>query len=227
MSRARQLLDELGIEIDPQLYSLALTHRSYAYENGGLPHNERLEFLGDSVLGVVVTEYLYRTYPDFPEGRLAKLRAAVVNAQSLAAVARELHLGDELLLGRGEVTTGGADKASILADSLEALFGAVLISCGRDAADRLLRHLFDPLVSQAVTVGAGLDWKTSLQEICAERDLGLPSYRITETGPDHDKRFTAVAVVGEQSFAAGNGRSKKQAEQQAAEAAFVALTAAD
>lgn len=225
MSRARQLLDELGVEIDPQLYTLALTHRSYAYEHGGLPHNERLEFLGDSVLGVVVTEYLYRTYPDFPEGRLAKLRAAVVNAQSLAAVARELQLGDELLLGRGEITTGGADKASILADSLEALFGAVLISCGRDAADRLLHHLFDPLVNQAVTVGAGLDWKTSLQEICAEQELGLPSYRITETGPDHDKRFTAVAVVGAQSFAPGHGRSKKQAEQQAAEAAFAALAA--
>lgn len=225
MSRAQRLLEELGIEIDPQLYSLALTHRSYAYENGGLPHNERLEFLGDSVLGVVVTEHLYRTYPDFPEGRLAKLRAAVVNAQSLAAVARDLQLGDELLLGRGEITTGGSDKASILADSLEALFGAVLISNGRDAADRLLHHLFDPLVDQAVTIGAGLDWKTSLQEICAERDLGLPGYRITETGPDHDKRFTAVAVVREQAFAPGNGRSKKQAEQRAAEAAFLALTA--
>ncbi len=223
MSRTRRLLEELGIEIDPQLYSLALTHRSYAYENGGLPHNERLEFLGDSVLGVVVTEYLYRTYPDFPEGRLAKLRAAVVNAQSLASVARELRLGEELLLGRGEITTGGADKASILADSLEALFGAVLISNGRDAADRLLHRLFDPLVDKAVTVGAGLDWKTSLQEICADRDLGLPGYRITETGPDHDKRFTAVAVVGEQTFAPGHGRSKKQAEQQAAEAAFLAL----
>ncbi len=223
MSRTRRLLEELGIEIDPQLYSLALTHRSYAYENGGLPHNERLEFLGDSVLGVVVTEYLYRTYPDFPEGRLAKLRAAVVNAQSLASVARELRLGEELLLGRGEITTGGADKASILADSLEALFGAVLISNGRDAADRLLHRLFDPLVDKAVTVGAGLDWKTSLQEICADRDLGLPGYRITETGPDHDKRFTAVAMVGEQTFAPGHGRSKKQAEQQAAEAAFLAL----
>lgn len=226
MSRTRQLLEELGIELDPQLYTLALTHRSYAYENGGLPHNERLEFLGDSVLGVVVTEYLYRTYPDFPEGRLAKLRAAVVNSQSLAAVARDLQLGEELLLGRGEITTGGADKASILADSLEALFGAVLISGGRDAADRLLHHLFDPLVNQAVTVGAGLDWKTSLQEICAERELGIPGYRITETGPDHDKRFTAIAVVGEQSFAPGHGRSKKQAEQQAAEAAFTALAAA-
>lgn len=227
MSRARQLLDELGIELDPQLHTLALTHRSYAYENGGLPHNERLEFLGDAVLGVVVTEYLYRTYPDLPEGRLAKLRAAVVNAQSLAEVARQLELGSELLLGRGEITTGGADKASILADALEAFFGAVLISNGRDAADTLLHHIFDTLVDAAATVGAGLDWKTSLQELCAELELGLPAYRITETGPDHDKRFTAIAVVGEQRFAPGEGRSKKQAEQQAAEAAFAALTAAD
>ncbi len=225
MSRARQLLSELGIELDPQLYSLALTHRSYAYENGGLPHNERLEFLGDAVLGVVVTEYLYRTYPDLPEGRLAKLRAAVVNSQSLAMVASGLGLGDELLLGRGETVTGGREKPSILADALEALFGAVLISCGRDAADLLLHHIFDPLVDQAATVGAGLDWKTSLQEVCAELDLGLPGYRIAESGPDHDKRFTAIAVVGDRSFSPGEGRSKKQAEQQAAEAAFQALTA--
>ncbi len=225
MTSARQLFEQLGIELDPELYQLALTHRSYAYENGGLPHNERLEFLGDSVLGVVVTEYLYRTFPDLPEGRLAKLRAAVVNAQSLADVARDLHLGNEILLGRGETSTGGADKASILADSLEAVFGAVLISAGRDAADKLLHHIFDPLVDQAATVGAGLDWKTSLQEICAQLEIGLPTYRVTETGPDHDKRFTAVAVVGDRSFAAGRGRSKKQAEQHAAEAAFVALTA--
>ncbi len=225
MSRARQLLEELGIDLDPQLYTLALTHRSYAYENGGLPHNERLEFLGDAVLGVVVTEYLYRTFPDLPEGRLAKLRAAVVNSQSLAKVAKELGLGEELLLGRGETVTGGRQKPSILADSLEALFGAVLISCGRDAADRLLHHIFDPLVDQAQTMGAGLDWKTSLQEVCAELDLGLPGYRVSETGPDHDKRFTAVAVVGPHTFGPGEGRSKKQAEQQAAEAAFLALTA--
>lgn len=224
MTSARQLFEQLGIDMDPELYQLALTHRSYAYENGGLPHNERLEFLGDSVLGVVVTEYLYRTFPDLPEGRLAKLRAAVVNAQSLADVARDLNLGSEILLGRGETSTGGADKASILADSLEAVFGAVLISAGRDAADKLLHHIFDPLVDQAATVGAGLDWKTSLQEICAQLEIGLPSYRVTETGPDHDKRFTAVAVVGDRSFAAGRGRSKKQAEQHAAESAFVALT---
>ncbi len=227
MSRARELLSELGIEIDPQLYQLALTHRSYAYENGGLPHNERLEFLGDAVLGVVVTEYLYRTFPDLPEGRLAKLRAAVVNSHSLADVAGSLGLGDELLLGRGEITTGGNRKSSILADSLEALFGAVLISAGPAAADRLLHHLFDPLVDNAATVGAGLDWKTSLQELCARLELGLPWYFISETGPDHDKRFEAVAVVGDARFEPGHGRSKKQAEQRAAEAAFRQLSPAD
>lgn len=210
--------------MDPQLYRLALTHRSYAYENGGLPHNERLEFLGDAVLGVVVTEFLYRAYPDLPEGRLAKLRAAVVNANSLAEVARSLDLGSEILLGKGELTTGGHDKSSILADSLEALFGAVLISAGRDGADRLLHHLFDPLVRTAARMGAGLDWKTSLQELCASLDAGVPGYRVTESGPDHDKRFEAVAVVDDRTFPPGNGRSKKQAEQGAAKAAFAELS---
>ncbi|MCC6496274.1 MAG: ribonuclease III, partial [Propionibacteriaceae bacterium] len=128
--RALELIQELGIDLDPQLYWLALTHRSYAYENGGLPHNERLEFLGDSVLGVVVTEFLYRSFPDLPEGRLAKLRAAVVNAHSLADVARSLDLGSQILLGKGELSTGGSNKSSILADSFEALLGAVLISSG-------------------------------------------------------------------------------------------------
>lgn len=224
-SRALQLIEQLGIDLDPQLFQLAMTHRSYAYENGGLPHNERLEFLGDAVLGVVVTEYLYRTYPDLPEGRLAKLRAAVVNAHSLADVARGLGLGSQLLLGRGEQSTGGQDKSSILADSLEAFLGSVLISAGRDAADRLIRHLFDPLVSQAAGLGAGLDWKTSLQELAAEREFGVVSYRISESGPDHDKRFDAIAVVAGSSYDPGHGTSKKQAEQGAAEHAFIALTA--
>lgn len=222
--RAQRLLNELGIDLDPQLFGLAMTHRSYAYENGGLPHNERLEFLGDAVLGVVVTEHLYRTYPDLPEGRLAKLRAAVVNSHSLADVARDLDLGAEIRLGRGEQTTGGNDKSSILADSLEAFLGAVLISCGRDCADRLIRHLFDPLVTEAAALGAGLDWKTSLQELCAERELGPVSYQITESGPDHDKRFDAVAVVAGDRFEAGHGTSKKQAEQGAAEHAFRTIT---
>jgi ribonuclease III len=224
-SRALQLIEQLGIDLDPQLFRLAMTHRSYAYEHGGLPNNERLEFLGDSVLGVVVTEHLYRAYPELPEGRLAKLRAAVVNAHSLADVSRELQLGAQILLGRGEEATGGADKSSILADVLEAFLGAVLISAGRDAADRLIRHLFDPLVTEAAALGAGLDWKTSLQELAADRDLGPVSYQITESGPDHDKRFEAAAVIAGQTYDHGQGTSKKQAEQGAAEHAFVALSA--
>ncbi len=222
-SRALELIEQLGIQMDPQLYRLAMTHRSFAYENGGLPHNERLEFLGDSVLGIVVTEFLYRTYPDLPEGRLAKLRAAVVNAHSLADVARALDLGSQILLGKGELTTGGRDKSSILADSLEALLGAVLIAAGRDGADALVHHLFDPLVVQAAELGAGLDWKTSLQEYAANNGLGSPSYRVTETGPDHDKRFAAVAIVGNRAYEPGAGTSKKQAEQRAAENAFTTL----
>jgi len=222
-SRALELIEQLGIQMDPQLYRLALTHRSFAYENGGLPHNERLEFLGDSVLGVVVTEFLYRSYPDLPEGRLAKLRAAVVNAHSLADVARSLDLGSQILLGKGELSTGGHDKSSILADTLEALLGAVLISAGRDGADLLIHTLFDPLVVQAAELGAGLDWKTSLQEYAANNDLGAPSYRVTETGPDHDKRFAAIAIVANRAFEPGAGTSKKQAEQRAAENAFIAL----
>lgn len=218
------MIEQLEIDLDPQLLTLALTHRSYAYENGGLPHNERLEFLGDAVLGVVVTEFLYRSFPDLPEGRLAKLRAAVVNAHSLADVARSLDLGDELLLGKGELATGGHDKSSILADAFEALLGAVLISSGRDAADRLVHHLFDPLVLDAAAMGAGLDWKTSLQELAAETDLGSPSYRVTESGPDHDKRFEAVAIVANHAYPAGNGTSKKQAEQGAARNAFESIT---
>ncbi len=222
--RALELIEQLGIKLDPQLFELALTHRSFAYENGGLPHNERLEFLGDSVLGVVVTEFLYRQFPDLPEGRLAKLRAAVVNAHSLAEVARSLDLGSQIRLGKGELATGGQDKSSILADSLEALLGAVLISSGRDAADALVHSLFDPLVLRAAALGAGLDWKTSLQELAADHDLGGPSYRVTETGPDHDKRFEAVAIVGNRAYPPGSGTSKKQAEQGAAKNAFTAIT---
>jgi ribonuclease-3 len=142
-------------------------------------------------------------------------------------VARDLDLGSTILLGRGEQTTGGADKSSILADSLEAFLGAVLMSAGRDAADRLIRHLFDPLVAEAAALGAGLDWKTSLQELAAERDLGVVGYRITESGPDHDKRFEAVAVVAGATYAPGQGTSKKQAEQGAAQHAFNALVSPD
>ncbi|MEU8036141.1 ribonuclease III [Streptosporangium sp. NPDC049078] len=210
----------LLVRLDVAILERALTHRSYAYENGGLPTNERLEFLGDSVLGLVVTDTLYRNHPDLPEGQLAKLRAAVVNMRALADVARTLGLGRFLRLGRGEEGTGGRDKSSILADTLEALIGAVYVNRGLDEAFRVVHLLFDPLITRSASLGAGLDWKTSLQELTASESLGVPEYHVEESGPDHAKSFTAVVRVGGEGYGSGAGRSKKEAEQQAAEAAW-------
>ena len=214
-----------GPDLDPELLELALTHRSYAYENGGLPTNERLEFLGDSVLGVIITETLYRTHPDLSEGRLAKLRAAVVNARALAEVARTVGLGPHIRLGKGEESTGGHDKASILADTVEAVIGAAYLTGGFENAGRLIHLLFDPMLEAAAALGAGLDWKTSLQELCAEHDLGVPSYVIEDDGPDHMKTFTAQVRVGDTLYGNGVGRSKKEAEQAAAETAYGEIAA--
>jgi ribonuclease-3 len=212
--------------LDPELLVLALTHRSYAYENGGLPPNERLEFLGDAVLGLVVTDHLYRRHPDLPEGQLAKLRASVVNMMALAGVARDLGdggLGAHLLLGRGEELTGGRDKASILADGLEAMIGAVYLAHGIDVARGLVHRLFDPLLEAAPLKGAGLDWKTSLQELTAAQGLGVPEYRVDDEGPDHRKEFTATVYVGGRGLGSGGGKTKKEAEQKAAAAAYTTL----
>jgi ribonuclease-3 len=225
---AAWLRDVLGVELPPDLLVLALTHRSYAYENGGLPTNERLEFLGDSVLGLVVTDELYRSQPGLPEGQLAKLRASVVNMTSLARVARRLGdggMGPHLLLGRGEEATGGRDKDSILADALEALIGAIHLGRGLSAAGEIVHRLFDPLLVEAATRGAGLDWKTSLQELGAARGLGAPSYVVEDDGPDHAKTFTAAVVLAGAVHGTGTGRTKKAAEQEAAEAAWRALSA--
>ena len=222
------LLAALGVELDEELLTLALTHRSFAYENGGLPTNERLEFLGDSVLGVVVTERLYRDHPDLPEGQLAKLRASVVNMHALAGVATHLSpggLGVHLYLGRGEELTGGRTKTSILADATEALIGAVYLEHGLETARSVVHRLFDSLLQAAPLLGAGLDWKTSLQELTAAADLGVPEYRIAEEGPDHSKLFTTTAVVGGRSLGSGDGRTKKEAEQKAAQLAWRTLTA--
>jgi ribonuclease-3 len=222
------LLASLGVKISEELLTLALTHRSYAYENGGLPTNERLEFLGDSVLSIVITERLYRDHPELPEGQLAKLRASVVNMHALAGVATTLGddgLGAHLYLGRGEELTGGREKASILADATEALIGAVYLEHGLDTARELVHRLFDALLQGAPLLGAGLDWKTSLQELTASADLGVPEYRITEDGPDHLKEFTATAVVAGRDLGSGVGRTKKEAEQKAAELAWRTLTA--
>jgi len=215
-----QLESLAQVRIDHDLLERALTHRSYAYENGGLPTNERLEFLGDSVLGVIVTETLYRAYPDLAEGQLAKLRAAVVNMRALADVSRALGLGEFIKLGRGEESTGGRDKSSILADGLEALIGAVYVDGGLVAATGLVHRLFDELIDDAARLGAGLDWKTSLQELTASQLLGVPYYEVTESGPDHEKTFEAAVRLGGSVFGSGSGRSKKEAEQQAAEEAW-------
>jgi ribonuclease-3 len=216
-----------GLVLDPELLGRALTHRSFAYENGGLPTNERLEFLGDSVLGVVITTALFNDHPDLPEGQLAKLRASVVNMRALAEVARGLGpagLGPYLLLGKGEETTGGRDKASILADTLEALIGAIYLQHGLDTTAKVIHRLFDPLMAEAACRGAALDWKTSLQELTASLGLGVPEYRVEEAGPDHAKIFTAWAVVAGARYGGSEGRSKKEAEQRAAAAAWRELS---
>ncbi|RZQ64747.1 ribonuclease III [Amycolatopsis suaedae] len=221
------LLEALGVTLDPELLTLALRHRSFAYENGGLAPNERLEFLGDAVLGLVVTDHLYRTHPELPEGQLAKLRASVVNMHALAGVARGLGeggLGAHLLLGKGEEMTGGRDKASILADGLEAVIGAAYFEHGIDTARALVHRLFDGLLAEAPLRGAGLDWKTSLQELTASSGLGVPEYRVEDTGPDHRKEFKATVLVGGRSLGYGEGTTKKEAEQKAAETAYRALS---
>jgi len=220
-----ELRHALGAPIMLTSLERALTHRSYAYEHGGLPTNERLEFLGDSVLGLVVTDTLFRGYPSLPEGQLAKFRAAVVQMRALAEVARELSLGSYIRLGRGEEVTGGRNKSSILADTLEAVIGAVYIDCGLDEASALVHRLFDAVIVRSARLGAGLDWKTSLQELTAAQTLGVPDYKVEESGPDHQKSFRAVVIVGGRELGSGEGRSKKEAEQQAAEAAWNTLNA--
>ncbi|MGA9493488.1 MAG: ribonuclease III [Mycobacterium sp.] len=220
------LFDALGVELDDDLLTLALTHRSYAYEHGGLKTNERLEFLGDAVLGVTVTHHLYHRHPDCPESDLAKMRAGVVNTQALARVARGLTdkgLGAHLLLGRGELKSGGTEKSSILADSLEALLGAIYLQHGMDVTQDVILRLFNELLDE----GGLLDWKTSLQELAAARSLGAVSYEVTSTGPDHLREFTAVVIVRDTPYGSGIGRTKKEAEQKAAEKAVEALTQLD
>jgi len=213
----------LGIEIDPDLLQLALTHRSYAYENGGLAHNERLEFLGDSILGQAVTVMLYTENPDLDEGELAKRRASLVSSVALAEIAVGIDLGSHILLGRGEELTGGRQKSSILADCVEALIGAAYLSAGTDAATALVLRLIAPLLADPDRFGAAMDPKTSLQELSTRTGRGLPVYEVSDSGPDHSKRFHATVVVGGTPVASGDGSSKKQAEMAAALAAWAVL----
>ncbi len=224
---AKALLGRLGVSIDPEFLVLSLTHRSFAYEAGGLPTNERLEFLGDSVLGVVVTDKLYRDHPDLPEGDLAKMRAACVSQRALAQIAREIRLGECILLGKGETATGGSDKDSILCDAFEAVLGAVYMSHGIEASRDLVLRLVGPALERAASTGAGLDWKTSLQEASAERGLGVPVYEVAGEGPDHSRMFVATVVLSGEPRGSGKGSAKKYAEQAAAEEAYLSLTSAD
>lgn len=207
----------------PELLELALTHRSHAFEAGGLPTNERLEFLGDAVLGLVVTDLIFTAYPEASEGRLAKIRAAVVNSPSLAHLARGLALGDHVRLGRGEEQSGGRDKDSILADTMEAILGAFYVDQGMAATVELVTRLFTDLLEEVATRRESLDHKTSLQELTAAELSSLPTYELTEEGPDHEKRFTAAVTVGGEMLGRGSGRSKKEAEQEAAGEALAVL----
>ncbi|MEI7641777.1 MAG: ribonuclease III [Actinobacteria bacterium] len=219
-----QLAEKLGISVRLDLLDLALTHRSFAYESGGLPTNERMEFLGDSVLGLVVTEALYERFPDLDESRLSPLRSGVVNMRALAQIARDLKLGENLKIGKGEENTGGRDKNSILADAFEALVGAIYLDHGYEVTTAVVLRLMEGVIAEAVERGAGLDGKTALQELVAAAGFGVPEYQISESGPDHDKDFVAVVIVNGKTFPPGSGKSKREAEQIAARVAFEELS---
>jgi ribonuclease-3 len=208
----------------PSLLHQALSHRSWCGEQNGAPSNERLEFLGDAVLGLVVADRVYRHYPDLAEGQLAKIRSAVVNARVLAEVAIELGVGEVLLLGRGEETSGGRGKASILADALEALIGAVYLDAGWDPASRLVLRLVGDRIARAALEPDGFDHKSQLQELAARRSDGPPRYVVVGSGPDHDRHYVAQVYLGDALWGTGTGSSKKDAQQRAARDAFDVLT---
>jgi len=223
----RPLVESLGVEVSPEILVVALTHSSYAYEHGG-GDNERLEFLGDAVVGQAITAALYHRFPDLPEGELAKRRASIVSTHALAEVARSISLGEFLRLGRGEELTGGRDKPSLLADALEALIGAVFLDLGPGPANTLVDRLMGAFVEDADRRSESSDPKTSLQEWAAKASLGVPRYNIKDDGPDHQKVFTADVYLdgfpGTNSAAGrGTGSSKKAAELAAASVALQAI----
>lgn len=211
------------IALDAEIAVTALTHRSFAFENGGVPHNERLEFLGDSVLSIIVTEHLFRTYPHSTEANLSRMRGAIVSEKTLSQAARKLNLGDYILLGRGENLTGGRDRDSILCDTFEALIGATYLSFGLETTRQIvLQHLRDPL-ENALELGRSADYKTTLQEYCAEFELGEPIYADEGFGPDHERVFHATVEIGGYVVGQGSASSKKQAKSAAAQMAYLML----
>jgi len=208
---------------DPALLALALVHRSWCAEHLGARSNERLEFLGDAVLGVVVTDHLFNAYPDLEEGELAPTRAAVVSAVALSEVALEIDLGEAMLLGKGEEIQGGRTKPSILADALEAIIGAVYLDGGIEAARSVVMGLLAERLAAAAAGPGRYDFKTRLQELAARRGPSSVRYEVSDVGPDHAKTFTARMFIGDDEFGEGVGRTKKAAEQAAARMAFEAL----
>lgn len=207
------------------MLELALTHRSFSKENGGVPTNEKLEFLGDSVLGLFVTEQIYSRFPDLTESRLSVLRAEVVSTKPLAAIARELGIGQYLRIGKGEESTGGRDKNSLLADTLEALIGAIFVDHGYYECSRVITPWFGDRIDAASADSLGTDIKSALQELAAAMGLPAPEYEVEVTGPSHDRNFTAVAIVGGERFASGSGKNKRDAQQITARHAYDQLIA--
>lgn len=220
--RNRSGLAALGVPArGGAIYDLALTHRSFAFEQPEpTEHNERLELLGDAVVGLVVAGLVYRTFPDLPEGELARLRASVVNTHALADLSRELELGQHLRLGKGEGASGGADKESLLADLFEAIVGAVYVDRGMNVVQKALEPLFAARIELVEEQGSGHDAKTILQEAVVKDRGARPTYKVASSGPDHDKRFRARVYSGRELLGSGTGRSKKEAEQAAARAAL-------
>jgi len=220
------LIARLGVEIsDPELVDEALSHRSWCAENPGNRSNERLEFLGDAVLGWVVADVAYRRYPAMSEGELTGVRKGVVNAGTLSEIAVELGLGEFLKLGKGEAAAGGANKQSILSDAVEALIGAVYIDRGTEAAYRFVQSLLTGRIGATAARLDELDYKSTLQELVAATARTPPVYVVSSSGPDHDKRFVAQVVVGGEVLGRGEGRSKRSAEQAAAAGATMRLRA--
>ncbi len=209
---------------DPAVLRQAMAHRSWCAEVGGEPSNERLEFLGDAVLGWVIADLAFRRHHDLPEGKLTDLRKSMVNAITLAEVATDIDLGPCILLGKGEAAAGGARKASILSDAFEAVIGAVYLDGGSEMARSLIERLFDARLNHAVQRLDQLDYKTVLQELVARRFETAPVYVLTESGPDHKKAFEATVIVAGRTVGHGGGKSKKAAEQVAAEQACAVLT---
>jgi ribonuclease III len=205
---------------DLDLIALALTHGSWCAEHPGESSNERLEFLGDAVLGLVVTHELYVRFPDLPEGHLSRVRAAVVSESPLAAVGRHLGIGAALRLGKGEDGSGGRDKPSILSDAVEAVIGAVYLDGGAEAARRVVLDLLGERIDEAARAPGMGDFKSRLQELAARDGAPPPVYRVHQSGPHHDSRFHAVVEIGGVVRGEGDGRSKKEAEQQAARRAW-------